>query len=164
MNTRREFLAFSAATGVLLKLDPELVFAAVDGADDMLGLSLNRLESLRLYPRVAASKTKERSTELLESHFFIMQSDQRVLEVELIEVNEGLQTEDTDCFSLIFHTMNGPALETNTYRVYHNQLGEFPLYLEHIERNEYGYYYKAMVNRLVGRREKRKLKRSRVAN
>jgi hypothetical protein len=156
MNTRREFLTMSAATGVLLKLNPDLVFAAVDDAYDMLDLSLSRLERLKLFPRVAAPKTKERATELLESHFFILYDESRVLEVELIEVNEGLQTKMTDCFSLVFRTILNPELEEATYPVYHNQLGSFSLYVRPVERDGYGYYYEAVVNRLRTRKEKKK--------
>ena len=160
MNTRREFLIISAAAGALLKLNPDYVFAAGNDPDDVMDLTLNRLQRYRLFPRVASRKTKAKAAELLESHFFIMMSDQRVLEVELVEVNEGLQTKDTDCFSLLFHTSYGPALEDGMFMVYHNQLGQFRLYINPVEREGNGYYYIATVNRIISRREKRRRTRA----
>jgi hypothetical protein len=56
--------------------------------------------------------------------------------------------------------MLSPELDEATYPVYHNQLGSFSLYIKPVKRDGYGYYYEAVVNRLLSSREKKKRARN----
>jgi hypothetical protein len=155
MITRREFLELSAATGMLVKLSPSLVFASSNNSDDMTSLSLNQLQKFRLFPGIPMSETQIKANELLNSRFTILYDEWDALEVELIEVNDGIQTEMSDHFSLVFHTMWEPGLDEDTYIVEHPELGRFPLFITPIEHNGFGYYYEVTVNRILTKREMR---------
>jgi hypothetical protein len=153
MNTRREFLAMSIATGVMVKLSPGLVLASKKNSNDMTGLSMNHLQKFRLFPGVPMNKTKEKALEVLNSRFIVLYDEWYSLDMELIEVNDGIQTEMSDHFSFIFHTYDVPVLDENTYIVEHAELGRFPLFITPIESDDYGYYYEATINRLLTRKE-----------
>jgi hypothetical protein len=150
----------SAAAGVLVKLSPGLVFASSTDSDDMTGLSLNQLQQFRLFPRVPISETQIKAFELLNSRFNVFYDEWYSLDMELIEVNDGIQTDVSDNFSLIFHTHMEPVLEEDTYVVEHAELGRFPLYITPIELDDNGHYYEVLVNRMLTKREMRLRSRS----
>jgi hypothetical protein len=54
-----------------------------------------------------------------------------------------------ECFSLLF---NGPAfrfLDQGTYELEHDQMGQFSLFMVPVGKNQQGFQYEAVFNRLV---------------
>ena len=81
---------------------------------------------------------------------FRIESDTGRVSVKLIEATASTpdQSLAQDCFSVIFH---GPAerpLEQGTYPMEHAALGRFALFVVPVGRDEQGYYYQAVFNRL----------------
>jgi hypothetical protein len=75
------------------------------------------------------------------------------VELELIEIVDGGSTPRQEQFTLDFR---GPAdifLPQNMYRMEHEKLGTFDLLLVPVARDENGFNYEAVFNRLIPKSE-----------
>lgn len=101
--------------------------------------------------RVSERLTKDLFAENLNTQFRFRPTPEKVLELELTEVStkEYLRAAGMDHFSLVFR---GPAdffLPQSTYRVEHERMGEFDLFIVPIRRDAEGFYYQAVFNRML---------------
>ena len=88
-------------------------------------------------------------SEQLHTKFRLTVEPERVLEVELVEV----QTADdvagqTERFSAVFRGALDTFLPQSTYALEHEALGSFELFIVPIRRDEEGFYYEAVFNRV----------------
>jgi hypothetical protein len=104
---------------------------------------------IELFPGVPLSSTKTRAVELLNSRFNILYDETSLIETELVEVNSGLLTAETEEFSFLFRTTWEPALAEATYDFEHAQLGRFPLYIRPVAHSGGAHHYSASVNHLL---------------
>lgn len=86
---------------------------------------------------------------LLGSAFDIHHSDGGSVQVELVGATE--LPGHGDCFSLVFRGASDLSLDQRTYRVEHEALGDFPLFLVPLGPSGGGEQeFEAVVNRLEG--------------
>jgi hypothetical protein len=74
---------------------------------------------------------------------------ERVVELELVEV----QAQDdvagqTERFSAIFRGAHDPFLPQSSYAMEHEELGSFELFIVPIRKDNEGFYYEAVFNRV----------------
>jgi hypothetical protein len=81
---------------------------------------------------------------------FRLHYEPSVVELELIELFDG-STPRQVRFSLVFRGPHDPFLAQRIYKMEHEQLGAFDLFIVPIKREEDGLYYEAVFNRLVKR-------------
>lgn len=96
--------------------------------------------------------TKDAFAENLNTRFRFRAADEKVVELELTDVSskEYLRAEGVDHFSLLFR---GPAelfLQQGTYRVEHERMGEFDLFIVPVRQTAEGFTYQAVFNRMLG--------------
>lgn len=95
-------------------------------------------------------------TSVLNTSFDILPNRKQKVRVELVEVQDVPQfgkkrTSATgdDCFSLAFRSSSYPRLKQKTYRIRHNSLGEFDLFIGAVKSEKYGMIYEAIINQVV---------------
>jgi hypothetical protein len=91
--------------------------------------------------------TKALFAESLKTKFRVSSEQSDAVEVELIELVEGVSTPNHEQFSLLFQGPQTPFLPQMTYRVEHDRLGEFSLFLVPVARTPDGFQYEAVFNR-----------------
>jgi len=74
--------------------------------------------------------------------------DSTVVEMELIEVIDGRSTPRQEQFSLIFRALEQAQVAQGMYRLEHDHLEAGDLFLVPVGRDEKGFYYQAVFNRL----------------
>jgi hypothetical protein len=84
----------------------------------------------------------------VNSKFRINTDDTNVVEIELIEAADEESTPRQERFSLIFRGPLQPFLLQGTYRIEHDKLGTLDLFLVPIAKEEDGFHYQAVFNRL----------------
>ena len=72
-----------------------------------------------------------------------------VIEIELTEVSPGRQTPRQEQFSLLFRGPADAFFEQGNYQIEHEKLGAFELLLVPVARDDAGFYYEAVFNRLI---------------
>jgi len=150
MKTRRRFIIESSATWLTAAASPVLLISCDDhGEERVPELEELQQSNIELFPGVPLSSTKARAVGLLNSRFNILYDDASLIEAELVEVNSGLRTSDTDEFTFLFRTTWEPALDEATYDFEHAELGRFPLYVKPADRSDNAYYYSVSVNHLL---------------
>lgn len=87
-------------------------------------------------------------SEHVNSKFRINTDDTNVVEIELIEAADEESTPRQERFSLIFRGPLQPFLLQGTYRIEHDKLGTLDLFLVPIAKEEDGFHYQAVFNRL----------------
>lgn len=93
------------------------------------------------------SLTKADFAENLHTVFTCDIGSDRKLDLELVELREGRSSPRQEQFALTFC---GPlALPQHMYDLQHPTLGELALFLVPIGKDEQGYYYEAVFNRLL---------------
>ena len=92
--------------------------------------------------------TREAFAAQLKTKFRLHAEASQTVEVELVEVVAGSDLETHTRFSAYFR---GPAefcLPQRTYQVEHDAMGAFDLFIVPVRRDEQGFYYEAVFNRL----------------
>ena len=150
MKTRRRFIVESSATWLTITAAPIALISCDDSGQgtvpDPEDLQRGDIE---LFPGVPLSSTRTRAIELLNSRFNILYDDTSLIESELVEVDSGLQTGDTEEFTFLFRTTWEPALPEAMYDFEHAELGRFPLYVKPAASSGGTYHYSVSVNRLL---------------
>lgn len=91
--------------------------------------------------------TLDTFTPHLNSTFRIKRGDEVALELRLIEATDVGTTPRQIQFSIVFHGPHSPRLEQGIYRLEHDALGTFDLFLVPIKKDQEGFYYQAIFNR-----------------
>jgi hypothetical protein len=96
------------------------------------------------------SLSQESFEENLNTKFLLPAQSGGPFEIELIEVAHGAPLEGTERFSLVFRGALDFTLPQSIYRLEHERLGAFDLFLVPIAREADGFRYEAVFNRLTG--------------
>jgi hypothetical protein len=91
--------------------------------------------------------------ENLKTKFKASLDDVNGVELELVEIVDNVSTPRQEQFALEFH---GPAdifLPQQMYRIEHESIGTFDLLLVPVGKNENGFAYEAVFNRLIPKSE-----------
>lgn len=93
---------------------------------------------------------------VLNTSFEILPDRKQKVRVELVEVQDLQRPSKTlktrmgdECFSLAFRSSSHPRLKQQTYRIRHNGLGEFDLFIGAVKSEKYGMVYEAIINQVV---------------
>jgi hypothetical protein len=92
--------------------------------------------------------TKENLSENVKTKFNVQLAEGRTVELELTEVKVHLSSPRQEMFSLFFHGPQDVLLPQNTYRLEHERLGASDLFLVPVGKDEDGFIYEALFNRL----------------
>lgn len=93
--------------------------------------------------------TKEMFAESVNTKFRVDTTQSEAVEVELVQLIEGVSTPTHEQFSLMFHGPQTHFLPQMTYHVEHDRLGEFDLFLVPVGRAQDGFQYEAVFNRFL---------------
>ena len=88
-------------------------------------------------------------SEHLNTKFRIRPDDSTVVETELMVAADVGSTPKQERFSLVFHGPQQPFLVQRMYRIEHDEMGTLDLFLVPIGRDEDGFKYEAVFNRLI---------------
>ena len=96
-----------------------------------------------------AELTEQEFSKHVNSKFTLRIAD-RELQLELVEVKAYRPQEHEqpglERFSAFFHGPADVCLPQSVYRFYHDQMGEFDLFLVPISSDQHGYKYEAVFN------------------
>jgi hypothetical protein len=95
--------------------------------------------------------TKEMFSENLNSKFLIRLEGLDAVETELIEFKEFNMTPRQEQFSVLFRAPSEPVLRQGLFRVEHDKIGEFDLFLVPVRKDQDGLYYEAVFNRIINK-------------
>ncbi|MGE0128796.1 MAG: hypothetical protein AB7U82_12015 [Blastocatellales bacterium] len=87
-------------------------------------------------------------SEHLKTPFRVRVGEDRTLDIELIEVAPGRSTPRQEQFSILFHGPSDIFLPQRIYQIEHDVLGCLDLFLVPVGRQEDGFLYEAVFNRL----------------
>ncbi|MDH3282288.1 MAG: hypothetical protein OEQ18_14320 [Gammaproteobacteria bacterium] len=150
MKTRRRFLFESSTTWLAMTAAPVALISCDDGSDATPpAADAAQPGDMVLFPGVPLSSTRTRALELLNSRFNILYDETNLIEAELVEVNSGLRTAETEEFTFLFRTTWEPALQEAMYDFEHPELGRFPLYIARATRPGGAHHYAVTVNHLL---------------
>ncbi len=93
--------------------------------------------------------TRDGMAEYANTSFIVLDAPTAPVTVQLTEVTPRNATARQETFSLMFR---GPAdrfLPQKTYRLKHDRLGEFDLFLVPVAQDKEGFIYEAAFNRLI---------------
>jgi hypothetical protein len=93
--------------------------------------------------------TRETLSPHLNTKFRLFFTDSQAVEVELVEVT-GSETAGQENFSIIFRGPADHLFGQRIYRMQHEHLGDFDLFLVPIRQDAQGFYYEAVFNRVKG--------------
>ncbi len=93
--------------------------------------------------------TKASLIENLHTPFRLCLEQNRMSELELVELTEGQSPPEYESFALLFRGAARDPLGQGMYRVEHDGLGTFDLFIVPVAQDQMGRYYEAVFNRLV---------------
>ncbi len=93
--------------------------------------------------------TRDSFAENLNTKFRLPFESGESRELELIGVSELSRSGASERFSIVFRGAPDFLLSQRSYRIEHERLGEFDLFLVPIGREEDGFRYEAVFNRFV---------------
>jgi len=101
--------------------------------------------------------TSKMFADFVGESFHVEQKSRGKLIADLIEVSDNTgagpnnkNSNQIDCFSILFRAPLDQPLEQNTYNFFHKKIGTFPLFIVPIGLDEKGRLYEAVFNRLKG--------------
>jgi hypothetical protein len=97
---------------------------------------------------MAAALTHEEFAAQLNTKFRVQVDEANAVDLVLAEVSELKISPRQEQFSIVFHGPVEVFLEQGGRQFKHNEMGEFDLFLVPINRDENGYSYEAVFNRL----------------
>jgi hypothetical protein len=93
--------------------------------------------------------TKDSLSKELNTKFRLSVEPEKMIDLELVEVNEsGDVPGQAERFSAFFCGPLEPFLPQSIYTMEHEQLGSFDLFIVPIRKDEQGFYYEAVFNRV----------------
>ena len=87
--------------------------------------------------------------ENLNSKFRLLNEGGESIELELIEVSELKKARRQEMFSIVFRCRTDRVLPQRIYRLEHENMGQFDLFLVPIRKDAEGVYYEAVFNRVL---------------
>jgi hypothetical protein len=84
----------------------------------------------------------------LHTRFGLREDIPQPIELELVQVSELRSTPRQEMFSILFRGPLETPLVQRIYRMEHAQMGALELFIVPVARNEQGYEYEAVFNRL----------------
>lgn len=93
--------------------------------------------------------TRESFAENLNTRFRMIPAGAAAVDVELVEVNAGRSTPRQEQFSLLFQASPDVVLQQGVFRLEHDKMGAFDVFLVPVRKDERGFYYEAVFNRLL---------------
>ncbi len=136
--TRRNFIKNTGSFSACLAMGPLFLLTRkpVTG-DDIWRLPL-KLEDLK----------KTTFDKHLNTKFHIHLDPSDVADVELVETTEA-KVKGLENFSIVFRGPHDKSFQQSTYKVEHDKIGSFDLFMVPIGKDNNGIYYEAVFNRLV---------------
>jgi hypothetical protein len=98
---------------------------------------------------VVEQLTKTVFSENLNTKFRIYPEASEALETELIELHEVDISPRQEQFSVTFRGPLNIVLSQGLYRMEHDQMGTFDLFIVPLRQDQDGVYYEAVFNRLI---------------
>jgi hypothetical protein len=93
--------------------------------------------------------TQKSLSEQLNTKFRLSLETGQSVELELVEVTDnGEVAGQTERFSAVFRGSLEQFFQQGTYTLGHEQLGSFELFIVPIRKDEAGFYYEAVFNRV----------------
>ena len=92
--------------------------------------------------------TKENLSENVNTKFRVRLEEGKAVELELAEVKVHLSSPRQEMFSIFFRGAHDFFLPQSTYHLEHERLGESDIFLVPVGRDENGFLYEALFNRL----------------
>jgi hypothetical protein len=89
----------------------------------------------------------ENFSQHLNSKFAVKLETEGALELELVEATDLGSTPRQEQFSIVFRGPQNPKLQQSIYRLEHQEMGAFELFIVPFKRGEDGIYYEAVFNR-----------------
>ena len=86
--------------------------------------------------------------EHLNTTFRVHVADSNSVDTELTEVSPGRQTARQDQFSILFRGPGDAFFPQGNYKIEHEKMGVFDLLLVPVAKDDKGFYYEAVFNRL----------------
>jgi hypothetical protein len=96
---------------------------------------------------------KETFHENLNTQFRIFFEPDITLDLELVEITEGISNHEHEQFSLIFRGPLETAFRQGMYRLEHERMGTLEIFLVPIGRKPDGMIYEAAFNRFIKQSE-----------
>ncbi len=93
--------------------------------------------------------TQSTFAENMNSTFRLYTAPDQAMPVELVELSEGRSSPQQTVFSVVFRGSPDTVLSQGMYRMEHDKLDPFDLFLVPIRRDKEGTYYEAVFNRLT---------------
>jgi hypothetical protein len=85
----------------------------------------------------------------LNGRFRLISGPEAGMELELVEFNAGSRSAHHEAFSIVFRAPVEAPLEQRIYRLEHESLGAFELFLVPIGKSPEGVRYEAVFNRTI---------------
>lgn len=92
--------------------------------------------------------TQATFSEHLNTKFRVHVADSSIVDIELTEVAPGRQTPKQEQFSILFRGPGDAFFPQGNYKIEHEKLGAFDLLLVPVAKDDAGFYYEAVFNRL----------------
>lgn len=83
----------------------------------------------------------------INTRFRIKQESSDGVELELVEAKDTGSTPRQVQFSIVFRGPHNPQLVQGIYKIEHDEIGTFDLFIVPIRRDQDGMYYEAVFNR-----------------
>lgn len=93
--------------------------------------------------------TQEKFAPQLNTTFRVYYKPEEYLDLELIEISELRERRRQETFSLLFHGPPHIQLLQHLFKVEHDEMGTFDLFLVPVAKDEEGFQYEAVFNRLI---------------
>jgi hypothetical protein len=105
----------------------------------------------------ASRMTRASFAACLNSTFQLQNADASVLPLKLVELKDTVHSahkkaaaaHGKECFSLAFTAPNHEVLKQNTYRLEHENLGKFDLFISPVTSKRHGEIYEAIINHVA---------------
>ena len=95
-----------------------------------------------------ASLTHEEFTKNANTKFQVQADDNTRVEIELIKISELKLHPQQEEFTVQFRGPLNMFLSQSTRHFTHDQMGQFELFIVPVRKDEQGFYYEAVFNRL----------------
>jgi hypothetical protein len=83
----------------------------------------------------------------MNSTFRVKQGSSDAVELQLVEARDVGSTPRQAQFSIVFRGPHNPQLMQSIYKIEHDEIGTFDLFIVPIGRDQNGMYYEAIFNR-----------------
>jgi hypothetical protein len=93
--------------------------------------------------------TRSSFSEQLNSKFQLFIEAETAVEIELVEVEQRRSTPRQEQFSVVFRMPASVPARQGVYRMKHDNLGEFEIFLVPYKREQDSIYFEAFFNRLL---------------